>query len=57
MTSFGMILENIKGNEASGYYTKASFVVCDNLARLSLPPGPGAAIKNGNERASLMRGS
>jgi hypothetical protein len=33
-----MIFRNIKGNKASGYYTKASFVISDNLARLSLPP-------------------
>jgi hypothetical protein len=57
MTSFGTISENTKGNKASSRCTKASFVICDNLACLSLPAGLGVVIKNGNERASRMRGS
>ena len=35
--------------------TKASFVICDNLAGLSLPTGLGVAIKNGRAITSSMR--
>jgi hypothetical protein len=37
--------------------TFASFVICDNLARICLPPGLGVVIKNEKERASHARGS
>ena len=58
-TEDGMMVFGIgrlnKSHNASYGCTKASFVICDNLAGLSLPTGLGVAIKNERAVTSNMR--